>query len=118
MTANDPYTRPSAGSAALVLIDMRRDFVDMPGGDAAMPVEDTYALDPGDGPATHGLPAAGACVTASASSNTCAKAAAIPWFSRDVTSRTALARRSRKRRRRLPIVPVSDAISGLYERGI
>jgi|GraSoiStandDraft_43_1057313.scaffolds.fasta_scaffold1540926_1 nicotinamidase-related amidase len=46
MTANDPYTRPSAGSAALVLIDMQRDFVDMPGGDAAMSVEGTYVAIP------------------------------------------------------------------------
>jgi len=45
MTAGDPYTRPSAGSAALVLIDVQRDFLDvpgdMPGDEASMPVEGT-----------------------------------------------------------------------------
>jgi nicotinamidase-related amidase len=46
MTRNDPYTRPAAGSAALVLIDMQRDFVDTPGGDAAMPVAGTYVAIP------------------------------------------------------------------------
>ncbi|MCV7099525.1 cysteine hydrolase family protein [Mycobacterium palustre] len=42
MTADDPYTRPMAGSAALVLIDVQRDFVDAPGGGASMPVEGTH----------------------------------------------------------------------------
>jgi nicotinamidase-related amidase len=40
MTVRDPYTRPLAGSAALVLIDVQRDFLDM-GAEAAMPVEGT-----------------------------------------------------------------------------
>ena len=35
MTANDRYTRPLAGSAALVLIDVQRDFLDLPGEDPA-----------------------------------------------------------------------------------
>jgi nicotinamidase-related amidase len=43
MTANDRYTRPLAGSAALVLIDVQRDFLDIPGDDAPMPVEGTRA---------------------------------------------------------------------------
>ena len=47
MTVGDPYTRPSAGSAALVLIDVQRDFVDvsddMGGGQASMPVAGTAA---------------------------------------------------------------------------
>jgi nicotinamidase-related amidase len=46
MTANDHYTRPLAGSAALVLIDVQRDFVDLPGDDAAMPVAGTRAAIP------------------------------------------------------------------------
>ncbi len=46
MTANDHYTRPLAGSAALVLIDVQRDFVDLPGNDAAMPVAGTRAAIP------------------------------------------------------------------------
>ncbi|WP_264078207.1 hypothetical protein [Mycobacterium stomatepiae] len=29
---------PPAGSAALVLIDMQRDFLDLPGGDTPMPL--------------------------------------------------------------------------------
>lgn len=40
MTANDDYTRPLAGSAALVLTDVQRDFLDVPGEDPAMPVAD------------------------------------------------------------------------------
>ena len=47
MTVGDPYTRPSAGSAALVLIDVQRDFVDvsdhMGGKQASMPVAGTAA---------------------------------------------------------------------------
>ena len=46
MTVGDPYTRPLAGSAALVLIDVQRDFIDISGatGDhAPMPVEGTHA---------------------------------------------------------------------------
>ena len=47
MTVGDPYTRPSAGSAALVLIDVQRDFVDvsddMGGEEASMPVAGTAA---------------------------------------------------------------------------
>ena len=46
MTANDRYTRPLARSAALVLIDVQRDFVDIPGDDAAMPVGGTRAAIP------------------------------------------------------------------------
>jgi nicotinamidase-related amidase len=46
MTANDHYTRPLAGSAALVLIDVQRDFLDLPGGDPAMPVAGTRAAIP------------------------------------------------------------------------
>lgn len=47
MTVGDPYTRPSAASAALVLIDVQRDFLDIPddtpGHHAAMPVHGTRA---------------------------------------------------------------------------
>ena len=47
MTVGDPYTRPSAGSAALVLIDVQRDFVDtsddMGDEEASMPVAGTAA---------------------------------------------------------------------------
>ena len=47
MTVGDPYTRPSASSAALVLIDVQRDFVDvsddMGGEEASMPVAGTAA---------------------------------------------------------------------------
>jgi nicotinamidase-related amidase len=47
MTVGDPYTRPLADSAALVLIDMQRDFLDIPGDitgqKAPMPVEGTRA---------------------------------------------------------------------------
>ncbi len=47
MTVGDPYTRPLADSAALVLIDMQRDFLDNPGDitgqKAPMPVEGTRA---------------------------------------------------------------------------
>jgi nicotinamidase-related amidase len=46
MTVGDPYTRPLAGSAALVLIDVQRDFLDMPGGDVPMPVDGTRASIP------------------------------------------------------------------------
>lgn len=46
MTANDRYTRPLAGSAALVLIDVQRDFLDIPGVDAPMPVVGTRAAIP------------------------------------------------------------------------
>ncbi|MEB3980662.1 cysteine hydrolase [Mycobacterium sp. 663a-19] len=46
MTANDRYTRPMARSAALVLIDVQRDFLDIPGHDAAMPVAGTHAAIP------------------------------------------------------------------------
>src|ERR1700758_2378140 len=46
MTGNDHYTRPLAGSAALVLIDVQRDFVDVPGEDPAMPVAGTRAAIP------------------------------------------------------------------------
>src|ERR1700751_60117 len=46
MTANDGYTRPLAGSAALVRIDVQRDFLDLPGADAAMLVAGTRAAIP------------------------------------------------------------------------
>ncbi|HWS92497.1 MAG TPA: isochorismatase family cysteine hydrolase [Mycobacterium sp.] len=46
MTANDRYTYPLPGSAALVLIDVQRDFLDTPGNDAPMPVEGTRAAVP------------------------------------------------------------------------
>jgi len=46
MTANNRYTRPLARSAALVLIDVQRDFLDIPGDDAAMPVDGTRAAIP------------------------------------------------------------------------
>jgi nicotinamidase-related amidase len=46
VTQPDPYTRPLAQSAALLLIDMQRDFIDAPGADAAMPVAGTYAVLP------------------------------------------------------------------------
>jgi nicotinamidase-related amidase len=44
MTSEDRYTRPVADSAALVSIDMQRDFLDIPGDDAAMPVAGTGAV--------------------------------------------------------------------------
>jgi nicotinamidase-related amidase len=37
MTVGDPPTRPLAGSSALVLIDVQRDFLDIPGTRAAIP---------------------------------------------------------------------------------
>jgi nicotinamidase-related amidase len=46
VTQPDPYTRPLAESAALLLIDMQRDFVDAPGAGAAMPVAGTNAVIP------------------------------------------------------------------------
>ncbi len=46
MTANDRYTRPLAGSAALVLIDVQRDFLDLPSNDTPMPVAGTGAAIP------------------------------------------------------------------------
>jgi nicotinamidase-related amidase len=46
MTVDDPYTRPLAGSAALVLIDVQRDFLDIPGDDPPMPVDGTSAAIP------------------------------------------------------------------------
>lgn len=46
MTANDHYTRPLAGSAALVLVDVQRDFLDVPGEDPVMPVAGTRAAIP------------------------------------------------------------------------
>jgi nicotinamidase-related amidase len=46
MTAKDRYTRPLARSAALVPVDVQRDFLDSPGGDAPLPVEGTSAAIP------------------------------------------------------------------------
>jgi nicotinamidase-related amidase len=46
MTANDRYTRPSARSAALLLIDVQRDFLDIPGDNAPMPISGTRAAIP------------------------------------------------------------------------
>jgi nicotinamidase-related amidase len=46
MTAKDSYTCPLASSAALVLIDVQRDFLDIPGGDAPMPVDGTHTAIP------------------------------------------------------------------------
>jgi len=46
MTANDFYTRRLARSAALVLIDAQRDFLDIPGENAPMPVDGTRAAIP------------------------------------------------------------------------
>ena len=46
MTANDRYTRPLASSAALVLIDVQRDFLDLPDDGAPMPVAGTCAAIP------------------------------------------------------------------------
>ena len=45
MTANR-YTRPLPSSAALVLIDVQRDFLDLPSDDAPMPVAGTCAAIP------------------------------------------------------------------------
>ncbi|SPM33510.1 Nicotinamidase-related amidase, partial [Mycobacterium rhizamassiliense] len=46
VTQHDPYTHPLAASAALLLIDMQRDFLDAPDGQAAMPVAGTHAVIP------------------------------------------------------------------------
>jgi len=46
VTANDRYTRPLASSVALVLIDVQRDFLDLPDDGAAMPVAGTCAAIP------------------------------------------------------------------------
>jgi nicotinamidase-related amidase len=46
MTASDRYTLPRASSAALVLIDVQRDFLDLPGDRAPMPVAGTCAAIP------------------------------------------------------------------------
>jgi nicotinamidase-related amidase len=46
MIAKDRYTRPLAGSAALLLIDVQRDFLDVPGDDTPMPVDGTHAAIP------------------------------------------------------------------------
>jgi nicotinamidase-related amidase len=49
MTANDRYTHPRATTAALILVDVQRDFLDIPdtpGDRAAMPVAGTRAAIP------------------------------------------------------------------------
>jgi nicotinamidase-related amidase len=46
MTREDPYTRPVAESAALLLIDVQRDFLDVPGQHAPMAVAGTHAVLP------------------------------------------------------------------------
>jgi nicotinamidase-related amidase len=46
MPDDDPYTRPLAESAALLLIDMQRDFVDDPVARGAMAVAGTHAVIP------------------------------------------------------------------------
>ncbi|OBG99691.1 cysteine hydrolase [Mycobacterium sp. E2699] len=46
MTANDRYTRPRAATAALILIDVQLDFIDVPGDHAPMPVAGTRAAIP------------------------------------------------------------------------
>jgi nicotinamidase-related amidase len=46
MPGDDPYTRPLAESAALLLIDMQRDFVDAPGAHGPMAVAGTHAVIP------------------------------------------------------------------------
>jgi nicotinamidase-related amidase len=46
MAHEDPYTRPLAESAALLLIDVQRDFLDAPGANAAMAVAGTNAVIP------------------------------------------------------------------------
>ena len=43
MTAKDRYTRPLADSAALAVIDVQRDFLDIPSDDAPMSVDGTRA---------------------------------------------------------------------------
>ncbi|WP_264001667.1 hypothetical protein [Mycobacterium florentinum] len=40
MASADHYIQPRAGSAALVLIDVQRDFLDLSGGDAPMPLNE------------------------------------------------------------------------------
>jgi nicotinamidase-related amidase len=46
MTHEDPYTRPLAESAALLLIDVQRDFLDSPGANGPMAVAGTNAVIP------------------------------------------------------------------------
>jgi nicotinamidase-related amidase len=46
VTQPDPYTHPLAESAALLLIDMQRDFLDAPGSEAPMPIVGTNAVIP------------------------------------------------------------------------
>lgn len=46
MAHEDPYTRPLAESAALLLIDMQRDFLDVPGANGPMAVAGTHAVIP------------------------------------------------------------------------
>jgi nicotinamidase-related amidase len=46
MTREDPYTRPVAESAALLLIDVQRDFLDTPGQQGPMAVAGTHAVLP------------------------------------------------------------------------
>jgi nicotinamidase-related amidase len=47
MADEDPYTRPLAESAALLLIDMQRDFLDLPGVNGPMAIAGTHAVIPG-----------------------------------------------------------------------
>ena len=46
MTQEDPYTRPVAQSAALLLIDRQRDFLDTPGHEGPMAIAGTSAVIP------------------------------------------------------------------------
>ena len=46
MTREDPYTRPVAESAALLLIDVQRDFLDTPGREGPIAVAGTHAVIP------------------------------------------------------------------------
>jgi hypothetical protein len=101
MTANDDYTRPLAGSAALVLTDVQRDFLDVPGEDPAMPVAGrpgAAAIDrarrPNRRTGQRRLADCRGTFTTPILTSICAKAAATHWFSRDVTFRTALVCRS------------------------
>jgi hypothetical protein len=58
MTPADRYIRPQARSTALVLIDLQRDFLDLPGGDAPMPIAGTGAAIGGNCQVGESLPPA------------------------------------------------------------
>ncbi|SPM39281.1 hypothetical protein MNAB215_1463 [Mycobacterium numidiamassiliense] len=122
MAHEDPYTRPLAESAALLLIDMQRDFLDAPGANGVMAVAGTNAVIPGIAKLARafrqrGLPIVHVVDTQLEQHLRGNSSSTVVFAGCNFPNcpRTSIYEASERDFR---VVLVSDAVSGTYERGI